>query len=98
MKRTILSILMVSILLLGLFGSAVAEKATPVIAFVPKITNQPWWERAIKGVEQWQKDFGIEVIIKGPTEIDPAAQVQIITDLIGRLLNLLFAHHEEIVS
>ena len=89
MKRTILSILMVSILLLGLIGSAVAEKATPVIAFVPKITNQPWWERAIDGVEQWQKDFGIEVIIKGPTEIDPAAQVQIITDLVNQGVDIL---------
>jgi simple sugar transport system substrate-binding protein len=89
MKKTILSLIMAAILVLSLFGGAIAEKGTPVIAFVPKITNQPWWERAISGVQQWSKDFGIDVIIKGPTELDPAAQVQIITDLVNQGVDIL---------
>lgn len=88
MKR-LLSLMLVTILLLTLSGTALAEKGTPVIAFVPKLTNQPWWERAIDGVEQWAKDFQMDVIIKGPTEADPAAQVQIITDLVNQGVDIL---------
>ncbi len=88
MKR-LLSLLLVTVLLLTLSGAALAEKGTPVIAFVPKLTNQPWWERAIDGVEQWAKDFQMDVIIKGPTEADPAAQVQIITDLVNQGVDIL---------
>ena len=88
MKR-LLSLLLVTVLLLTLSGAALAEKGAPVIAFVPKLTNQPWWERAIDGVEQWAKDFQMDVIIKGPTEADPAAQVQIITDLVNQGVDIL---------
>ncbi len=89
MKKRIIAVLLTLVLLSSLLGIASAEKPVPKIAFVPKLTNQPWWERAISGVEQWSKDNGIEVIIKGPTEADPAAQVQIITDLVSQGVDIL---------
>jgi simple sugar transport system substrate-binding protein len=59
------------------------------IAFVPKVTNQPWFQRMETGVKNWSKDNGVNVIWKGPTENDPAAQVQIITDLVAQGVDIL---------
>ena len=38
----------------------------------------------IRGVDAWAKENGIEVMYQGPTEIDVAAQVQIMTDLVAQ--------------
>ena len=65
-------------------GESAAVKATgdkPTIAFVPKVMGQAWWDYVQKSVESWSSEAGIDVIYKGPTEIDAAAQVQIMTDL-----------------
>ena len=59
------------------------------IAFVPKITNQAWFQRMEKGANQWATDNNATVIWKGPTEIDSAAQVQIITDLVAQQPDIL---------
>ena len=63
---------------------------TPTIAFVPKVMGQAWWDYVQKGVEEWSKDTGYDVIYKGPTEIDAAAQVQIMTDLVNQGVDILF--------
>lgn len=62
---------------------------TPTIAFVPKVMGQAWWDYVQKGVEEWSKDTGYDVIYKGPTEIDAAAQVQIMTDLVNQGVDIL---------
>ena len=59
------------------------------IAFVPKIINQAWFDRMEAGVRKWSADNNIDVIYKGPTEADPAAQVQIITDLVAQKVDIL---------
>ncbi|MCC6093545.1 MAG: substrate-binding domain-containing protein [Eubacterium sp.] len=61
----------------------------PTIAFVPKVMGQAWWDYVQKGVEEWSKDTGYDVIYKGPTEIDAAAQVQIMTDLVNQGVDIL---------
>ena len=62
---------------------------TPVIAFVPKVIGQAWWDYVRTGVEEWAADNGYEVIYKGPTEVDAAAQVQIMTDLVNQGVDIL---------
>ena len=62
---------------------------TPVIAFVPKVMGQAWWDYVQTGVEAWVAESGYEVIYKGPTEVDAAAQVQIMTDLVNQGVDVL---------
>jgi simple sugar transport system substrate-binding protein len=59
------------------------------IAFVPKVMGQAWWDNVQKNVEEWSTDNSIEVIYKGPTEVDAAAQVQIMTDLVNQGVDVL---------
>lgn len=61
----------------------------PTIAFVPKVMGQAWWDYVQKNVEEWATESGIEVIYKGPTEVDAAAQVQIMTDLVNQGVDIL---------
>jgi len=66
-----------------------AEKDQPIVAFVPKIMNQAWFERMYVGIQQWSEDNGIDVIYKGPSEVDSAAQVQIVSDLIAQQVDII---------
>ncbi|MDF2513794.1 MAG: autoinducer 2 transporter substrate-binding protein [Herbinix sp.] len=64
-------------------------KDAPKIAFVPKVMGQAWWDHVQENVEAWGQENGIEVIYKGPTEVDAAAQVQIMTDLVNQGIDVL---------
>ena len=62
----------------------------PVIAFVPKVIGQAWWDYVRDGgVMEWAEENGIEVKYQGPTEVDAVAQVQILTDLIAQDIDIL---------
>lgn len=61
----------------------------PTIAFVPKVMGQAWWDYVQSGVEEWSSEKGIDVIYKGPTEVDAAAQVQIMTDIVNQGVDIL---------
>ncbi len=69
--------------------AAAPSGETPTIAFVPKVMGQAWWDYVQKNVEEWASTNGIEVIYKGPTEVDAAAQVQIMTDLVNQGVDIL---------
>ena len=72
-----------------------AEK--PVIAFVPKVIGQAWWDYVGDGVKAWAEENAdiAEVIYKGPAEVDAAAQVQIMTDLVNQGVDaLLFSPND----
>ena len=72
-----------------------AEK--PVIAFVPKVIGQAWWDYVGDGVKAWAAENAdkAEVIYKGPAEVDAAAQVQIMTDLVNQGVDaLLFSPND----
>ena len=74
---------------------AAAEK--PVIAFVPKVIGQAWWDYVGDGVAEWAAENAdkAEVIYKGPAEVDAAAQVQIMTDLVNQGVDaLLFSPND----
>ena len=74
--------------------AAAAEK--PVIAFVPKVIGQAWWDYVGEGVAAWAAEHPeVEVIYKGPAEVDAAAQVQIMTDLVNQGIDaLLFSPND----
>ncbi len=61
------------------------------IAFVPKVEGQAWWDYVGAGVKAWaeaNKDVA-EVVYKGPTEVDAAAQVAIMTDFVNQGVDVL---------
>ena len=66
------------------------DKDVPTIAFVPKVIGPPWWDHVRdSGVMEWAEENGIEVKYQGPTEVDVAAQVQILTDIIAQDIDIL---------
>ncbi len=69
--------------------AAPATGDKPTIAFVPKVIGQPWWDYVHDGVDEWAAANGYDVIYKGPTEVDAAAQVQIMTDLVNQGVDIL---------
>lgn len=88
MKKLAAAILAVMLVLT--MASAFAEAKTPVVAYVPKVEGQAWWEHVREGVSQWAEENGIDVIYRGPTTTeDPAPQVQIITDLVNQGIDIL---------
>lgn len=90
--RKIMSVALSAAMAAGLMAGAVVTvqaEETPTIAFVPKVIGQPWWDNVQKNVEEWSEENGIDVIYKGPTEVDAAAQVQIMTDLVNQGVDIL---------
>ena len=82
--KKLVALILATLMVLAL-APAFAESDTPVIAYVPKVEGQAWWDHVRAGVQEWSEETGIEVIYQGPTTTeDPAPQVQIITDLVNR--------------
>ena len=82
MMRTTIGLL--AGLLAGMFATAghAADK-TMRFAIVPKSMNNPYFDLARDGCMKRAKELGnVECIYRGPIEQEPAAQVQIIQDLI----------------
>ena len=78
MRPTLLALAAAMAALLA--GPAHAEKLR--FAIVPKAMNNPYFDLSRDGCMEEAKKIGVECIYHGPTEQDPAAQVQIIQDLI----------------
>ena len=68
------------------------EGNMPRIAFVGKVEGQPWWDNVKKNVLEWNADVNYQA----PAEVDAAAQVQIMTDLVnqGQIDALLFSPND----
>ena len=68
----------------------------PVIAFVPRVIGQPWWDHVRdNGVMAWAEEHGIEVIYQGPAAVEVEGQIQIIQDLLAQGIDiLLFAPND----
>ncbi len=72
--------------------TAAATGEMPRIAFVGKVEGQPWWDNVKKNVLEWNADVNYQA----PAEVDAAAQVQIMTDLVnqGQIDALLFSPND----
>lgn len=82
MKKTSL-LLLVCLLSLTIFGQAALAKEYE-IAVVVKIAGIPWFNRMEDGVKDAAKDLGVNAYQLGPSDADPALQVNIIEDLITK--------------
>lgn len=82
MKKTSL-LLLVCLLSLTIFGQAALAKEYE-IAVVVKIAGIPWFNRMEDGVKDAAKDLGVNAYQLGPSDADPALQVNIIEDLIAK--------------
>ena len=87
--KKIIALLLVLVLCLSLIACGGKKNDGPVIAFVPKVIGQAWWDYVKTGVEAWAKETGYEVIYKGPTTVDSTEQVQIMTDLVNQDIDVL---------
>jgi len=57
---------------------------TPKIAFVGKVEGQAWWDHVKESVMEWKDETGVDIVYQAPAEVDAAAQVQIMTDLVNQ--------------
>jgi ribose transport system substrate-binding protein len=81
------NILMATVALASLAGMAPrpAHAAPPYrFAIIPKAMNNPYFDLARDGCEAEAKKLGVTCTYTGPVEQEPAAQVQIIQDLISQ--------------
>lgn len=61
-----------------------SEKPVYTIASVDKLPGCAWFQRYESGVIKYGEDSGNNVIVKGPSQADPAEQVQILNDVIAQ--------------
>lgn len=86
-KRLILSflpILMIALVVSPLMVHAQDSNEDYQIAVVPKISGIPWFNRMREGVQQAAEDFNVDAFQEGPSEADPAQQVELVEDLVAR--------------
>jgi rhamnose transport system substrate-binding protein len=69
-------------------GSAPAPSPTR-IAFVPKVAGIPYFEAMNTGGLEAAKQLGVEWSTTGPASVDPAAQVQILRDLVTKKVDVI---------
>ena len=86
MRKFILSVLIISILLVSMITLG-AKKYE--IAVVVKIAGIPWFNRMAEGVEQAAKELGVNAYLIGPSTADPAPQVQMVEDLVTRVVDAI---------
>lgn len=68
----------------------------PRIAFVGKVEGQAWWDHVKESVNEWKDATGCDISYQAPAEVDAAAQVQIMTDIVnqGEVDALLFSPND----
>ena len=82
-------ILMVLALSLGSATAAHPAAKKPVIAFVPKLINIPYFNAMLKGGKEAAARFGVTFDYEGPTTADAALQVKTIKQLIAKHVDAL---------
>lgn len=95
MKRTksIISVLLILMMIFSLVGCSTAKKPAQAeakqeskgkIAFVPFAVGVPYFKAGADGAVKAGEALGYEVVVKGPSNADSAAQIQIINDLVNQ--------------
>ena len=95
--KKIIALLLVLVLVLSMTACGGKKNDKMTIAFVPKVIGQAWWDYVGEGVQAWADAHTdvATVIYKGPAEVDAAAQVQIMTDLVNQGVDaLLFSPND----
>ena len=95
--KKIIALLLVLVMVLSMTACGGKKNDKMTIAFVPKVIGQAWWDYVGEGVQAWADAHTdvATVIYKGPAEVDAAAQVQIMTDLVNQGVDaLLFSPND----
>ena len=66
-----------------------AEAKELVFATVVKSIGDTWFVRFEEGVLKFGKDFGVKAFMEGPSNVDSAAQVAVIEDLIAQGVDVI---------
>ncbi len=82
MRPTLLAPLLALATAVAALAAGPAHAETMRFAIVPKAMNNPYFDLSRDGCMEEAKKIGVECVYRGPTEQDPASQVQIIQDLI----------------
>lgn len=85
--RRMTSILLASILVLGLIGVALADGL--VVANLPKSVGGAWFNRMAVGIEKYGQDSGNEAFQTGADKGDAALQVKEVENLIAQGVDVL---------
>lgn len=85
--KKLLSILLASMLVLGLAGAALAEEL--VVANLPKSVGGAWFNRMAVGIEKYGEDSGNEAFQTGADKGDAALQVKEVENLIAQGIDVL---------
>lgn len=73
-----------------LCGSLTAQASEDYkIRVVVKGSNNGWFIRMEKGINQWAEENGVDAVMMAPTETDTAQQIQIIQDVINQDIDAL---------
>lgn len=65
------------------------ESSEWTIAVITKDNTSAWFKRMEEGVKEFGEETGINVIQKGPANVDAASQVQVIDDMINQGVDAL---------
>lgn len=87
LKLSLMSLLALTILIspMVLYAQGDGESSEDYqIAVVPKISGIPWFNRMKQGVQGAAEDFNVDAFQQGPSQADPAQQVQVVENLIAR--------------
>lgn len=74
---------------LSAIGPTSALAAEKTMVTVVKITGIPWFNLVQKGLLRGGKQFGLDVSMVGPANVDPAQQVKLVEDLIAKKVDVI---------
>ncbi|HVT91816.1 MAG TPA: substrate-binding domain-containing protein [Bryobacteraceae bacterium] len=70
-------------------GPSLPQVRKAVIAVMPKAKGDPYFVSCREGVEEAQKELGVDVIWDGPTDLDPAKQSEVVEGWITRQVDAI---------
>ena len=85
--KKLVSILMATLLVLGIAGAAMAEGL--VVANLPKSVGGAWFNRMAVGIETYGEESGNEAFQTGADKGDAALQVKEVENLIAQMVDVL---------
>lgn len=87
-RRNVLKAGAAAVVALTLPGLAFGQEKKTMVMVV-KIAGIPWYNLVEQGLQKAGAEFGMDVSMVGPSNIDPAQQVRLIEDLIARKVDVI---------
>lgn len=90
-RRWIWAMAAAALVAAGLFAGHRGPAASPktVVGMMPKAKGDPYFVSCLKGAEEAAKQFDVELIWDGPTDLDPARQNEVVESWITRGVDVI---------